>query len=167
MCDFIFSFSHLEIKNILDLKNELRTESYDSIHFLTRKNFNSFFKFEDRAKYLNLKKILTGKYLLIRSKDEDNLNIVKNKLFKLITHVENLNINLSFFCLISNNQYYFKDFFLLSHKYSNQILYKTFIAKQKIYYLNILLFQYLNFFLYTFRIINLKRIHVNYTSMYN
>jgi len=167
MCDFIFSFSHLEIKNILKLKTELHNNSTDLVHFLTRRNFDNFYTLKNKNKYLNLKKILTGKYLLIRCKNLEEFTAIKNKLFSLISNIEQLNLDLHFFCLVSNGKYYFKDFFILSEKYDRQRLYNSLIETKKIYNLNFILLKYFLFYSYTFRIINLKLISRFHNSMYN
>ncbi|MND21325.1 hypothetical protein D3C87_1170190 [compost metagenome] len=156
MCDYIFCFSHLDDKQMQLLKTEFFTKYGYFIFFLTRKNFDSFFNIE----HINLKKILTGKYLLIRGVHNKSLSIIIDEIKSLLIYVDSNSINLSFFCLNYNNNYYFNDFFLLSNNYNVQNLYNNILLNIKHYNVLNLIIYYYSFYYFFFRIFSLNSLIV-------
>lgn len=159
MYDYLFSFSHFDRKQLEVLKRELFTQSKYDVFFLTRKNFSQHYN----STYINLKKILFGKYLVIRGSGDMSLESIYNNLKNVISYINSNEMNLNFFCLVYNQNYYFYDFFTLSSEYNSNTLYN--ITKQS-YQSNLLYglqINYLLFFYFYIRIFNLN--HLMHLSM--
>lgn len=154
MYDYLFSFSHFDRKQLEVLKRELFTQSKYDVFFLTRKNFSQHYD----SIYINLKKILFGKYLVIRGNKDISLESVYSDLKNVISYINGNEMNLNFFCLIYNRNYYFYDFFTSSSEYSLNTLYN--ITRQG-YQSNLLYsiqINYLLFFYFFIRIFNLNHL---------
>lgn len=159
MYDYLFSFSHFDRKQLEILKRELFTQFQYDVFFLTRKNFSQHYN----STYINLKKILFGKYLVVRGNKDMSLESIYNNLKTVISYINSNEMNLNFFCLVHNKKYYFYDFFTLSSEYNSNTLYN--ITKQT-YQSNLLYglqINYLLFFYFYIRIFNLN--HLMHLSM--
>lgn len=157
MYDYLFSFSHFDRKQLEVLKRELFTQSKYEVFFLTRKNFSQHYN----STYINLKKILFGKYLVIRDNSQNkniSLESIYDNLKNVISYINSNEMNLNFFCLVYNKNYYFYDFFTLSSEYTLNTLYG--ITRQNYQYNALYSMQilYLQFFYFFIRIFNLNNL---------
>lgn len=152
MYDYIFSFSHFDRKQLEVLKRELFTQYKYDVLFLTRQNFSQHYS----STYLNLKKILFGKYLVIRGKEITNIESIFNNLNSVIAYMNANEMNLNFFCLIFNKKYYFYDFFTLSSKYNKETLLNVTRQSMQLNTINTLKINYLLFFYFYISIFNLN-----------
>ncbi len=158
MLNFIFFFSHLDKNKIIDFKNYLYSNSNDELLFLTRSNFDFFFD----IKYIELKKILTGKYLLIQVKNNlivSEIDILNEKLNFFLETIKKFNLNLFFFCAIGEDRYYFKDFISKSKIYNNKHLFELVIKKNQLHFSYLFLLELKIYYLYLFRINNSRSIY--------
>lgn len=159
MYDYLFSFSHFDRKQLEVLKRELFTQSEYDVFFLARKNFSEHYN----STYINLKKVLFGKYLVIRGNKEMSLESIYSNLKNLISYINSNEMNLNFFCLVYNKNYYFYDFFTLSSEYNSNTLYSITKQTYQSNLLNILQINYLLFFYFYISIFNLN--HLMHLSM--
>jgi hypothetical protein len=164
MYDYLFSFSHFDRKQLELLKRELFTLSKYDVFFLTRQNFSQYYD----STYINLKKILFGKYLVVRGRGFDNINSIINNLNLVIKCISNNEMNLNFFCSVFNNKYYFYDFFTLSSEYNSSKLLNISRKSTELYLINILRTKYLLFFFFYISILNfnyLMQLSINKTLL--
>jgi hypothetical protein len=115
MIYFIFYFSYTEQTIVNNIKeNEFIYENYIT-SFLTNKNFNNLFD----KKYLYLKNILIGKYLLFyrMNNDVNNIDNIEKELNKLINLFKENNIIINLLCFIYNDKFIFNSFLNESKKY--------------------------------------------------
>lgn len=164
MYDYLFSFSHFDRKQLELLKRELFTLSKYDVFFLTRQNFSQYYD----STYINLKKILFGKYLVVRGRGFDNINSIINNLNLVIKCISNNEMNLNFFCSVFNNKYYFYDFFTLSSEYNTSKLLNISRKSTELYLINILRTKYLLFFFFYISILNfnyLMQLSINKTLL--
>ena len=165
MYDYIFSFSHFDRKQLEVLKRELFTQYQYDVLFLTRQNFSQHYS----STYINLKKILFGKYLVIRGKEITNIESIFNNLNSVITFMNTNEMNLNFFCLIFNKKYYFYDFFTLSSKYNTKTLLNVVKQSMQLNIINTLKINYLLFFYFYISIFNLNclmQLNINKTPLH-
>jgi hypothetical protein len=158
MLNFIFSFSHLDKKKITAFKNYLYLHTDHSLSFLTRSNFNIFFN----SKHIELKKILTGKYLLIQVKNDSDISeieILNNKLNFLFSLIKENDLNLLFFCAVGDSRYYFENFIIKSKKFDNKYLLSLIIKKNQLHFSYLFLLELQMYYLHLFRINNLRTIY--------
>jgi len=154
MYDYLFSFSHFDRKQLEVLKRELFTQSKYDVFFLTRKNFSQHYD----STYINLKKILFGKYLVIRGNKDISLESIYSDLRNVISYINSNEMNLNFFCLVYNKNYYFYDFFTLSSEYTSNTLYNITKQSYQSNLLHCMQTHYLLFFYFFFRIFNLNNL---------
>lgn len=169
MFKFIFSFSYLDKKQVIGLKKYLEVNTNDQLHFLTRSNFNDFFD----IKFLELKKILTGKYLLIEvenlsdNSNESNIDFLEKKLDFFLNTLKEQNLNLFFFCVVGEDQFYFKNFIIDSKRYNHKYLFDFISKKNSLHKSYFFMLQLRIYFLYFFRINNLYSIYNKNNYLYS
>lgn len=154
MYDYLFSFSHFDRKQLELLKQELFTQYKYDVLFLTRQNFSQYYD----STYINLKKILFGKYLVVRGTGAKDIESIINNLNLIIKCINNHEMNLNFFCSIFNNRYYFYDFFTLSSEYNINKLLNIKKQSLNLHLLNKLKINYFLFFNLYIRIFNLNNL---------
>lgn len=152
MYDYLFSFSHFDRKQLELLKKELFTQYQYNVFFLTRQNFSQYYD----STYINLKKILFGKYLVIRGEGVVDIESIISNLNLIIKCINHNEMNLNFFCSIFQNRYYFYDFFTLSSEYNTKKLLDMKKQSLNLHLLNILKINYFLFFSFYIRIFNLN-----------
>jgi len=159
MIYFIFHFSYAEQTIINSIKeNEFIYENYIT-SFLTNKNFNDLFN----KKYLYLKNILIGKYLLFQriNNNINNIDNIEKELTKLISLFKENNIIINLLCFIYNDKFIFNSFLNESKKYLNLNIFNNFIKLLNnlklfnIYIYNIYIYIYIFIKILIIRIIDL------------
>jgi hypothetical protein len=166
MVHYIFSFSYIEKKKIKELKNLLLFSTLgNDVHFnfLTKKNFNLFFS----NKYLELKNILSGKYLIFSLEKKDcafnEMLITFELIHKLLANFEN---DISLFTIILKNTYIFNDFLIKSNSYKSKNLFDLTNINNKFFISSLLKREIISYNFNFTRINNLnlekKKIYLSY-----
>ena len=166
MVYYIFSFSYLDKKKMIELKNSflfnLLSKNYD-LNFITKKNFHNFFS----EKHLNLRDIFSGKYLIFSLKNKNiSFQEVLKDLEIIKTFLTSFETDIFFFNIVYNDFYYFNEFLIESNKYNiNKIIDLMFITKC---FLSLFLFkmEIIKYVLYFNRINNLNLIKNKYYISY-
>ena len=162
MTSYIFSFPYIDKIKMAEIKsgflfNEL-SKSY-SINFLTKKNFSSFFN----EKHLSLKSILSGKYLIISSNDDNSssLNILIKDIQLIQNFFKGFEEEIFLFGIIHNENYYTNEFLIESVKINNKKIFEYININIYSYLSSLLLIETIQYNIYLSRINNLNLLKQN------
>lgn len=153
---FIFSISYLNKDKLNVLKKAFLVNENYSLSFLTRSNFHMHFD----SKFLKLKAILYGKYLIINDNHIINdYNDFKNNISKIKLIIESLELELQIFLITTNSFIYSYDFLKKSEKYNIINLFNIIKFNNILNNYNFLLYNYIIYNKLLLSINNTLKIH--------